>query len=234
MSIKENIKFINNKIEEASIRCGRNPKEITLIAVSKTVSSLEVKEAYTENIIDFAENKSKELSKKVNEFSEDVNWHFIGHLQTNKVKEVVEKVSLIHSVDSVNLAKEIQRVSKNKNIVTNILIQINISNELTKFGIDKEEVFSFLKEIENFENIKVKGLMTIAPNTENKEFLRNIFKELKAIYDEIKLKYKNVGNIDFEYLSMGMSNDFEIAIEEGSNMIRVGSSIFKKNEEGDN
>ena len=209
MSIKENIVKIKKK----------TPKEITLIAVSKTKSIKEIMEAYNAGIRDFGENYVQELVKKINELPKDIRWHMIGHLQKNKVKYVVNKnIYLIHSVDSLSLAKEINKEAVKKNIIVNILLEVNISNEKNKFGFKKEEIEKIYHEIKSYENINVLGLMTILPNISNENILRGYFKDLKKIKEKLELSI----------LSMGMSNDYKIAIDEGSTMIRIGTAIFGK------
>ena len=209
MSIKENIVKIKKK----------TPKEITLIAVSKTKSIKEIMEAYNAGIRDFGENYVQELVKKINELPKDIRWHMIGHLQKNKVKYVVNKnIYLIHSVDSLSLAKEINKEAVKKNIIVNILLEVNLSNEKNKFGFKKEEIEKIYHEIKSYENINVLGLMTILPNISNENILRGYFKDLKKIKEKLELSI----------LSMGMSNDYKIAIDEGSTMIRIGTAIFGK------
>jgi pyridoxal phosphate enzyme (YggS family) len=213
------------KIEAACKKVGRNPNDITLIAVSKTVESPKVREAVAAGVDNLGENRVQELVKKYEDLKDiDIKWHMIGHLQKNKVKYIIDKTVLIHSVESLSLAEEIDKRAKKAGIVANVLIELNIGEEESKFGIKEENVYDFVKSMEEFENIKVSGLMTVAPFCENPEDVRWVFKKMKDIYD--KISAMNLKNAEMKYLSMGMTNDFEIAIEEGSNMIRIGTAIF--------
>lgn len=225
MSIKENIDDIVKRIEVTCKKAGRNPNDITLIAVSKTVESPKVREALEAGIDNLGENRVQELIKKYEDLKDTgIKWHMIGHLQKNKVKYIIDKTVLIHSVDSLSLAEEIDKRAKNKGLVANVLIELNIGEEESKFGIKEENIYDFIKSLENFENIRVLGLMTVAPFCENPEDVRWVFKKMKDIYD--KISTMNLKNAEMKYLSMGMTNDFEVAIEEGSNMIRIGTAIF--------
>jgi len=225
LSIKENIDDIVKRIEVTCKKAGRNPNDITLIAVSKTVESPKVREALEAGIDNLGENRVQELIKKYEDLKDtDIKWHMIGHLQKNKVKYIIDKTVLIHSVDSLSLAEEIDKRAKNKGLVANVLIELNIGEEESKFGIKEENIYDFIKSLENFENIRVLGLMTVAPFCENPEDVRWVFKKMKDIYD--KISTMNLKNAEMKYLSMGMTNDFEVAIEEGSNMIRIGTAIF--------
>lgn len=225
MNIKENIDDIVKRIEVTCKKAGRNPNDITLIAVSKTVESPKVREALEAGIDNLGENRVQELIKKYEDLKDtDIKWHMIGHLQKNKVKYIIDKTVLIHSVDSLSLAEEIDKRAKNKGLVANVLIELNIGEEESKFGIKEENIYDFIKSLENFENIRVLGLMTVAPFCENPEDVRWVFKKMKDIYD--KISTMNLKNAEMKYLSMGMTNDFEVAIEEGSNMIRIGTAIF--------
>jgi pyridoxal phosphate enzyme (YggS family) len=225
LSIRENIDDIVKKIEAACKKVGRNPNDITLIAVSKTVESPKVREAVAAGVDNLGENRVQELVKKYEDLKDiDIKWHMIGHLQKNKVKYIIDKTVLIHSVESLSLAEEIDKRAKKAGIVANVLIELNIGEEESKFGIKEENVYDFVKSMEEFENIKVSGLMTVAPFCENPEDVRWVFKKMKDIYD--KISAMNLKNAEMKYLSMGMTNDFEIAIEEGSNMIRIGTAIF--------
>ncbi|HOW22191.1 MAG TPA: YggS family pyridoxal phosphate-dependent enzyme [Sedimentibacter sp.] len=225
MNIKENIDDIVKRIEVTCKKAGRNPNDITLIAVSKTVESPKVREALEAGIDNLGENRVQELIKKYEDLKDTgIKWHMIGHLQKNKVKYIIDKTVLIHSVDSLSLAEEIDKRAKNKGLVANVLIELNIGEEESKFGIKEENIYDFIKSLENFENIRVLGLMTVAPFCENPEDVRWVFKKMKDIYD--KISTMNLKNAEMKYLSMGMTNDFEVAIEEGSNMIRIGTAIF--------
>ncbi|MGL4761547.1 MAG: YggS family pyridoxal phosphate-dependent enzyme [Sarcina sp.] len=213
MDIKSNIDNVRSTI----------PKDVSLIAVSKTKPIEALNVAYDCGVRDFGENKVQEISTKYENFYKDVRWHLIGHLQKNKVKYIVGKVHLIHSIDSISLVEEIEKRYKNENIMANGLIQVNIGRETQKYGVLEEDIYDIIELIENCNNIKIKGLMVIIPkgtDDENREY----FKKTKDIFDEIKQKtYKNTC---MEILSMGMTHDYEVAIEEGSNMVRVGEGIF--------
>ena len=227
MSIKNNFDYVMNKIKITALKVNRNPDDIKLVAVSKYVDIDKMKEAVEIGLDSFGESKAQNFSEKYNTFKDDVKWHFIGHLQKNKVKYVIGKVSLIHSVDSLDLIKEIDKKAKNIGIdKVNILIQVNISEEKTKSGILKESVKSFINSAKNYNSVNIKGLMTMAPYTDNTENVRYVFRGLKECFDELKKEFVN-NNCSMEYLSMGMSNDFEVAIEEGANILRLGSIIFK-------
>lgn len=222
--IKRNIDEIENRILKACERSGRKREDILLIAVSKTVSVPHIKEAVKCGLYELGENRVQEIIDKYEPMGDEVKWHLIGHLQTNKVKYIIDKVELIHSVDSIKLAEEINKRAQQKGIVCNILIEVNVANEQSKFGIKYEEVESFIKQINNFKNIKVCGLMTVAPLVENSERNRQYFKQLKQLL--IDINGKNIDNINMNILSMGMTGDFEVAIEEGATIIRVGTGIF--------
>lgn len=220
MTIKENLLDIENDIKKYSINDAR------LLCVSKTHGIRKINEVYDLGYRHFGENKVQELLEKKYQLAKDIKWHMIGHLQTNKVKKIVGEAYLIHSVDSIKLLKEIDRVAKNKNIIQNILIQINISKENTKSGIYLEEIEDFFEQAKIFKNVNIKGLMTMAPDTENEEYILMVFNKLKKTFDKLsKLSYNN---INMKFLSMGMTNDYILALKEGSNIIRVGSKIFGK------
>ena len=221
--IESNLKTTKAKIAEAAKKSGREEKDITLIAVTKTHSPEEINEAINCGVTDIGENKVQEIVEKYDRVK-PVRWHLIGHLQTNKVKYIIDKVYMIHSVDSVHLMEEIDRQAKKHGIVMNILIQVNISGEETKFGIRPDEIDTMLEAAEGFSNIKVCGLMTILPKVDNSVSLRLHFVNIRRIYIDISKKKYN--NISMQYLSMGMSGDFETAVEEGSNMVRIGRAIF--------
>lgn len=224
MDIYSNIQSINLKIENACSRVKRNPGDVKLIAVSKTVDIDRMKRAWDCGVRSFGENKAQEIVNKYPYMLEDVEWHMIGHLQTNKVKYIVDKVTCIHSLDSVKLAEEINRRSKDCGRVTDVLIQVNIGREDSKYGVDPDEVADFINSICKLSNINICGLMAIAPAVENSENARPYFKRMKSIFDLINESF--IPNVKLKYLSMGMTGDFEIAIEEGANIVRVGSGIF--------
>ncbi len=222
--IKENIKEVEEKIEAACIRAGRDPKEVTLIAVSKTKPVSDIMEAYEYGIREYGENKVQEMCDKYEVLGKDIHWHLIGHLQRNKVKYIVDKAFLIHSVDSLRLAEQISDECTKKNVEANILVQVNVANEDTKFGLKQEETIEMVKEISRFSNVHIKGLMTIAPFTENPEDNRIYFRELKEL--SLKIKELELENVEMNELSMGMTGDYEVAIEEGATLVRVGTGIF--------
>ena len=222
--IAENMKVIEERIEAACIRAGRDPKEVTLIAVSKTKPLECLKEAYEAGARYFGENKVQELCDKYEEMPADVHWQMIGHLQRNKVKYIVGKAELIHSVDSVRLAEEINKVAEKKGVIADVLLEVNVAKEDTKFGLMPEEVLDFVKEIVRLKNIRIQGLMTIAPFVDDPEENRKHFARLRKL--SVDIAKEKVDNVTMSVLSMGMSNDYEIAVEEGATMVRVGTSIF--------
>lgn len=222
--VKENLEYVEKKVKAACERVGRDRSEVTLIAVSKTKPVDMIREAMEAGAIDFGENKVQEMCDKMDVIPEQLNWHMIGHLQRNKVKYIVDRVYLIHSVDSIRLAEQINIEAKKKNVICNILIEVNVAQEESKFGVLKEEIEPLLTEIAKLDYVRVKGFMTVAPFVENPEDNRKYFKEMKKLF--IDIKQKNYDNIDMEILSMGMTGDYEVAIEEGATMIRVGTGIF--------
>ena len=223
-TVKDNLETINKKIKEAALKVNRDPQEIKLVAVTKTATLEQIKEAINEGVKIIGENKVQEAKKKYQVLTTEVKWHLIGHLQTNKVKYAVEIFDLIHSVDSIKLAKEIDNRSVQFKKTIDVLIEVNISGEETKYGYNPEKVEAFLKEISEFSAIRVRGLMTIAPISKNKEEVRPYFRRLRELSERIR--DKNIKNIKMDYLSMGMTDDFEIAIEEGANMVRIGRGVF--------
>lgn len=223
-TVKDNLETINKKIKEAALKVNRDPQEIKLVAVTKTATLEQIKEAINEGVKIIGENKVQEAKGKYQVLTKEVKWHLIGHLQTNKVKYAVEIFDLIHSVDSIKLAKEIDKRSVQFKKTIDVLIEVNISGEETKYGYNPEKVEAFLKEISEFSGIRVRGLMTIAPISKNKEEVRLYFRRLRELSERIR--DKNIKNIKMDYLSMGMTDDFEIAIEEGANMVRIGRGIF--------
>jgi hypothetical protein len=213
LKVTENLKELVNKI----------PSNVTLIAVSKYQPLEPMREAYEFGIRNFGESKVQELIFKFDNFYKDVNWHFIGHLQTNKVKYIVGKVNLIHSLDSIKLLKEIEKSYSKNNLVANVLMQVNIGREENKYGILEEDLDKLIDEVEKCSFVKVKGIMAILPKGDEASN-RMYFSKVHHIWS--KLKEKNFKNITMEILSMGMTNDYSIAIEEGSNMVRIGEGIF--------
>ena len=234
MNIKDNLYNLRQRAEAAAGRSGRNAEDVSIIAVSKTVDIPEVIEAYNNGQRLFGENRVQELIRKQAVLSElypelttgkdRIHWHLIGHLQSNKVKYIIDKVDLIHSVDSLELAAEIDRQAKKRSIIMPILLQVNISGEESKSGVDIEGAYDFVTEMSFYRNIKLKGLMTMAPYVTEQENTRIFFRNLKNLY--VDISSKEYDNTDMEILSMGMSNDFEVAIEEGATMVRVGTYVF--------
>ncbi|MDD5433961.1 MAG: YggS family pyridoxal phosphate-dependent enzyme [Nitrospira sp.] len=224
MSIAERLKDIENRIADAAGRVGRNPEEITLVAVSKGFSIDRIREAIEAGVRIFGENKVQELLPKIEGAGRDISWHFIGHLQSNKAKYITGEVTLIHSIDSLKLCEEVNQVAQKRKIIQDILLEVNVSGEKSKFGISPDEVINNVTAISKLENVVLKGLMTIAPYSENPEESRPHFRKLREIRDEIK--QAGICSHDFGGLSMGMSNDFEVGIEEGATIVRVGSAIF--------
>lgn len=222
--IEKNLNHVKEEINEACKRAGRDPKEVTLIAVSKTKPIEDLRAAYAAGARDFGENKVQELTGKIEEMPADIRWHMIGHLQRNKVKYIAGKVSMIHSVDSYRLAEEINIQAKKNNCTIPILIEVNYAKENSKFGIAPEETKELVQEISELENVKIKGLMTIAPFVEDPEENREIFRGMKEL--SVDIARENIDNVEMEVLSMGMTNDYIVAVEEGSTMVRVGTGIF--------
>ena len=222
--LENNLKNIEENIIEVCNKVNINSNEITLIAVSKTKTIEMIKEVYNLGVRNFGENKVQELKEKYNLLPKDIKWHMIGHLQTNKVKDIIDKVHLIHSVDSIHLAEVIEKEAAKKDIIVNILLEVNASGEESKYGIKTEELNEVIEEISKFSHIKIKGLMTVAPYTINSEENREFFSKLREL--SIEIKEKNIYNVDMEILSMGMTNDYIVAIEEGATMVRIGTGIF--------
>ncbi len=222
--IAKNLDDVEARICAACERAGRDRSEVTLIAVSKTKPVEMIQEAVDHGIRIFGENKVQELVTKSEEMSPDLEWHMIGHLQRNKVAKLPGRVKMIHSVDSIRLAEEIDRQFKKHDLVADVLVEVNMAEEESKFGLRAQDVESFLTEIAKFANIHVCGLMTIAPYTEDPEENRNIFINLRKLL--IDMRAKNNDNIDMTELSMGMTGDYEVAIEEGATFVRVGTGIF--------
>ena len=223
--IKENIQVIKENIKLSSEKSNRNLDDITLLGVTKTVESDAICEAINCGITDIGENKPQELSRKYDIIGDKVRWHLIGTLQTNKVKYIIDKVYMIHSLDREGLCEEIQKRAEKIDRTIDCLVQVNISKEDSKHGLYEEDVIDFIKNVSSkYTNINIKGLMTMAPFTEDEDEVRNVFKSLKNL--SLNIDKLNIPNVSMEYLSMGMSNDYKIAIEEGSTIVRVGTSIF--------
>lgn len=224
-NIKENLDYIRSSIKQYASDVNRDDKDVTLLAVTKTVDVDAVLEAINNGVTDVGENKPQELARKYDIIGDKVNWHLIGSLQTNKVKYIIDKVHMIHSLDREVLCEEIQKRAEKIDRVINCLVQVNISKEESKHGLDQNEVIDFITNVSSkYKNIRIKGLMTMAPFTNDEQEIRTVFSELKKL--STKISNLNVPNVTMEYLSMGMSNDYKIAIEEGSNIVRIGTSIF--------
>ena len=222
--LSENLRDVEKRIEEACKRSNRYPKEVTLIAVSKTKPVEMLQEVYDAGARNFGENKVQEIMDKYDHLPQDIHWHMIGHLQRNKVKYIVDKVQMIHSVDSLRLAETIDKEAKKKNVTVPILIEVNVAEEDSKFGLSLEEVTALAEEISKLSNVRVCGLMTVAPFVEDPEENREVFRSLKKL--SVDIAAKNINNVTMSVLSMGMTNDFEVAVEEGATMVRVGTAIF--------
>jgi pyridoxal phosphate enzyme (YggS family) len=226
-SIAENIMRVRERVSRAAEKSGRTEDDIVLIAVSKTRTPEEIAEAALAGARDFGENKAQEFASKYDAIIDPrLNWHFIGHLQRNKVKYIIGKANLIHSVDSLRLAEEIDRKSGEAGIITDVLVQVNAAREESKFGVLLEDTPGLVKEVsDRYTNIRVMGLMNIAPAADNPEDVRRVFRSMKVLFDEMATDMSGE-KIDMKWLSMGMTHDFEVAIEEGANIVRVGTGIF--------
>ncbi|MFR8812572.1 MAG: YggS family pyridoxal phosphate-dependent enzyme [Lachnospiraceae bacterium] len=224
--LKENLAEVQSRVEQACKRAGRDVAEVTLIAVSKTKPVTDLQEIYNAGVRDFGENKVQEMCDKMEKMPKDINWHMIGHLQRNKVKYIVGNVALIHSVDSYRLAEEINIQAKKKGLVMPILVEVNIADETTKFGVSKEDAMELVRQIASLDALSIKGLMTIAPYVVDPEENRAYFRKIKEL--SVDIDNQNIDNVSMDILSMGMTGDFEVAIEEGATMVRVGTGIFGK------
>lgn len=222
--LRNNLEDVERRVAEACKRAGRDRSEVTLIAVSKTKPVEDLQVIYDAGIREFGENKVQELTGKIPEMPEDINWHLIGHLQRNKVKYIVDKVKLIHSVDSYRLAEEINIQAKKRGVTVPILIEVNVANEASKFGVKYEEAKQLCEEISHLDCVHIEGLMTIAPNVVVPEENRANFHKIKDL--AVDIANENIDNVDMRIISMGMTNDFEVAIEEGATHVRVGTAIF--------
>ncbi|MBQ7863294.1 MAG: YggS family pyridoxal phosphate-dependent enzyme [Lachnospiraceae bacterium] len=222
--IQENIKIVQEKINKACERAGRKQSEVTLIAVSKTKPLSMIEEAYAAGMSEFGENKPQEMRDKAKELDVPVHWHMIGTLQTNKIKYVVGTACMIHSVDSLSLALAIEKEAAKKDLVMDILLEVNMAKEESKHGFSEDEIYSVVPEIAKMPHLSLRGLMTVAPYTENAEENRIYFRKMKELL--VDINSKNIDNISMDSLSMGMSSDYEVAIEEGATMVRVGTGIF--------
>jgi len=226
MKISENIKSIKKRIGNAAVKAGKDPKDIKLLVVTKTQSSEVIDEAIREGIIFIAENRIQEAGDKIPKLKAPFcEFHFIGHLQSNKITKLIKlKPTLIHSIEKHSTAKKLNDYLEDHNISQDILVQINTSEEASKSGIEPENAVEFIKEVSLLSNVKIMGLMTIGMFTSNEKIIRKCFKTLKEIFDD--LKKNEIPNVQMKYLSMGMTGDFEIAIEEGANIVRIGTGIF--------
>lgn len=222
--LKDNLKQVRENIEEACRRSMRSPGEVTLIAVSKTKPPQALWEAYEDGCRHFGENKVQELLDKYEVMPKDIKWHMIGHLQRNKVKYIVDKVFLIHSVDSLKLAEEISKEAVKKNVIVSVLIEVNVAEESSKFGVKMQDAEALIRDISLLPGIRIEGLMTIAPYVENAEENRQYFAMLKQL--SVDINSKNIDNVNMNVLSMGMTGDYMVAVEEGATYVRVGTGIF--------
>ena len=222
--VQENYREVEEKVLRACERCGRDRREVTLIAVSKTKPVEMLREVYDSGIRNFGENKVQEMYDKIPQLPEDIRWHMIGHLQRNKVKYIIDKAVLIHSVDTYRLAEEINIQAKKHGITVPILVEVNIAGEESKFGTSAEDAVLLVEEIATLENLRVRGLMTIGPYVVDAEENRPYFRKIKQL--SVDITNKNIDNVSMEILSMGMTGDYEVAIEEGATMVRVGTGIF--------
>lgn len=222
--LSDNLHEVQENIRKACERSGRNPEDVTLIAVSKTKPVSDIEQIYAAGIREFGENKVQEMNDKQRVLPGDINWHMIGHLQRNKVKYIVDNVAMIHSVDSVRLAEEISKEAVKKNVAVDILVEVNVAKEESKFGLYTEDVRQFVEQISKLPGINIKGLMTSAPFVDNPEDNRQYFKKLKDL--SVDINAKNIDNVHMDFLSMGMTNDYVVAVEEGATHVRVGTAIF--------
>lgn len=222
--IRNQIYEVQSRIQEACVRASRSPEEVTLITVSKTKPVSMIKEAWDIGIRDFGENKVQEILDKTTKLPDDIRWHMIGHLQRNKVRQIIDKTVLIHSVDSIRLAQQIEEEAAKKDLIVNILLEVNVAREESKYGFFLEEVEPAMEIIGKYSHININGLMTIAPFIMNPEENRPIFRKLYQVF--VDMKSKNIDNVTMSILSMGMTGDYEVAVEEGATMVRVGTGIF--------
>ncbi|MFR5072440.1 MAG: YggS family pyridoxal phosphate-dependent enzyme [Bianqueaceae bacterium] len=222
--LRNNLESVRDSIARAAARAGRNPEDVLLLPVTKTLGADVVEQAWQLGIRQVGENKVQEILSKKEVMGEKMQFHMIGHLQRNKVHQVLDKACLIHSVDSVRLAEEINREAEKKGLTARILLELNVAREESKYGILEEDLDALLQNLARFQHIRVEGLMTVAPFVENPEENRKIFRRMREIF--IDIRQKKVNNIDMQILSMGMTNDYEIAVEEGATIVRVGTGLF--------
>ena len=224
MMIKEQLEEVRERVNAACLRAGRDPKSVTLIAVSKTKPAQAVQEAYEAGARDFGENKVQEILQKQPALPQDIRWHMIGHLQRNKVHQVIGKAVLIHAVDSLRLAEQIEQEAAKRNLDVDVLLEINVAKEESKYGFFLEDAEEAIRRISALPHVHIRGLMTIAPFVENPEENRGIFQKLYQF--SVDINDKNIDNVTMGVLSMGMTGDYEVAVEEGATMVRVGTGIF--------
>ncbi|MBQ7480402.1 MAG: YggS family pyridoxal phosphate-dependent enzyme [Lachnospiraceae bacterium] len=222
--LKENLENVLKNIADSEERSGRKKGDVTLIAVSKTKPVEMIKEVYDLGVRDFGENRVQELTEKYDKLPSDIRWHLIGHLQTNKVKYIIDKAYMIHSVDSLKLANEISREAVKHSVTANILIEVNVSGEESKFGVSPEDLEDLIRKISVLPAIRIRGLMTVAPYVVDSEENRQFFIKMKQF--AVDITRKNIDNVNMDCLSMGMSGDYTVAVEEGATFVRVGTSIF--------
>lgn len=221
--VRENLREIRGEIEKAAMKAGRNPADIKIIAVTKNIIIDRIVPVINEGLTDLGENRVQEFLEKQPLLGTDIQWHLIGHLQTNKVKAVVGKISLIHSLDSWRLALEIDKKSKEADVVQEVLVQVNVSGENTKYGLSPQEVYDFVRDGHDLKGITIRGLMTIAPFVNDPEEVRPYFRELRDLLNRLR---KKMPALPMTLLSMGMTNDYQVAVEEGANILRIGTGIF--------
>ncbi|MBI5143476.1 MAG: YggS family pyridoxal phosphate-dependent enzyme [Candidatus Omnitrophica bacterium] len=222
--IADNLKAVTQRIATCCERSNRSPEDIVFVCVTKEAGIKEIEEVVRSGVKDLGENRVQDALLKYKVIGNKARWHLVGHLQTNKAKDAVRMFSLIHSVDSERIARAIDKEAEKINKIQDVLVQVNVSGEDRKYGIAPDEFMEFLKVINIYPNINMKGLMTIAPEVDDPDLARPYFKRLRELKNEIY----SILNTQYSILSMGMSNDFEVAIEEGSNMVRIGRAIFKK------
>jgi len=224
MSIKDNLKYLIEEIESECDKIGRDSNDITLVAASKYVDYRGIQQAYDAGLKDFGENRVIDALDKIENLPDDIHWHFIGHLQRNKATKVIGNFELIHSVDSIRLADKIEQVATDKDLCQNIMLEVNVSGEETKFGAGQKKAFEIVEHILNLPHVKITGLMTMAPFTDDEEVIRDVFRNTRKLRENIKSEF----DIKLPYLSMGMTNDWRIANQELATHLRIGSAIFKK------
>lgn len=223
-TLRENLKRVNERIVNSALGVNRNPDDIVLVAVSKTVEPARIKEGIEAGIKVLGENRVQEAEEKIALLGNIAEWHLVGHLQSNKAKDAVNLFTMIHSIDKLSLAQEVDKRAKTEGRIVDILVEVNLSGEETKFGVSSTNVIDLIRYISNLGNLKIRGLMTIPPFFENPEFSRPFFRQLKEL--NCKIKEENIRGVSMDCLSMGMSGDFEVAIEEGATMVRIGTAIF--------